>query len=184
MLPRAPTVEGSARCGDVGPFLLGRWWRSGPGAGRFCLIRRFRLILPWRFFRFGPSFGATLVRPLHRAQLFSLPFARRSALRMARTQVCRHRRQLCWSPSPRAPSNCPGYAVEAWLHSRRSPGVARHHLLFALFALGFQGRSGLAWGLLRVAGGSRRPAHMNIHPGTRLDRSAMVAHRVDAVCAS
>ena len=52
------------------------------------------------------------------------------------------------------------------------------------FRPGFQGRSGLAWGLLRVTGGSRRPVHAHIHPGTGMDRSAMVAHRVGAVCAS
>ena len=73
-----------------------------------------------------------------RLQLISLPFASPRALRMARTQVCRHRHQPGWSPSPQAPSICPGYAVEAQLHGRVSPGVARHHLLFVLFALGFR----------------------------------------------
>jgi len=124
------------------------------------------------------------VRPLHLWRWLSLLFAGLSALRTARTQVCRRRCRCCWSSSHQAPSNCPRYAVQVPVDGCGLPGVARHHLLFALSALGFQGRFGLAWGLLRVAGGSRRPAHMDIHPGLGLDRSAMVAHRVDAVCAS
>ena len=64
--------------------------------------------------------------------------------------LCRHCCRSGWSPSPRAPSNCPGYAVEEQFHGRGSPGVARRHLLFVLFALvfradlAFRGR-GCAW---------------------------------------
>ena len=74
----------------------------------------------WAVRRRGCRFGA----PSHALTLFSLLFAGWSALQKARTQVCRHCHRPGWSPSCRPPSNCPWYAVEAWLHSRGSPGVA------------------------------------------------------------
>ena len=103
---------------------------------------------------------------------------------MARTQVWRRHCRSCWLPSLPAPSNCPGYAVGAQVGGRGSLGVARHHLLFALLALSFQGRLDLPWAWLCVAGGCGRPEYACIHPEIGMDRSAMDAHRVGAVCAS
>ena len=124
------------------------------------------------------------MRPLHLWRWLSLLFAGLSALRTARTQVCRRRCRCCWSSSHQAPSNCPRYAVQVPVDGCGLPGVARHHLLFALLALRNQGRLDLPWAWLCVAGGCGRPEYACINPEIGMDRSAMDAHRVGAVCAS
>ncbi len=63
-------------------------------------------------------------------------------------------------------------------------GIPRYLPHFVHIHPGFPGRSGLAWALLRAGTGYGQPAQVKLSAVMGLDRCAMVAWRVGAVCAS